>query len=320
MTQQAACCAMLMVATCTVAAAQPAPSAAPPLPVEADAPCAVKLRRADPSFAGPLLESIRRLGGCKAELEVFIVKTDSGYYLLVRDNLGRMQDRMVTSLELAATLIASFAESPMDVTPLRVTPVFDAENPEQAGVGEARKSAPREPLNVPWGRTTVAVMAGRESHSLAVQAVDVQLDVGRLGQQVVATGISYQREVVDSAIVLTDDNITSFLARRDGIWVSAYLRHQSLRTFAVEPIVGLSAAVMLQTRVIASSVPGVLPAYAHDAALALRGTTGLQISYALDPQVRVVASMQGVIAAATEAGGGVDLAWLVGLGFRYTRQ
>ncbi|HPH68062.1 MAG TPA: hypothetical protein PLF40_20035 [Kofleriaceae bacterium] len=280
----------------------------------------MKLRRADPAFAGSLLQSIRALGGCKAELEVFIVKTESGYYLLVRDSLGRMQDRLVPSLELAATLIASFAESPLDVAPLRATPAFDAENPDQASPANAPAARPPEALNVPWGRTTAAVLVGRESHNLQVQAVDVQLDVGRLGQQVAAASVSYQREVADAAVVLTDDNIASFLARRDGIWVSGYLRYASLRTFAVEPTIGLGAAVMWQRRVIASSAPGTLPVYTNDAALALRGTLGLQASYALDSQVRIVTSIQGVAAAATEAGGGVDFAWLAGIGIRYTRQ
>ncbi len=299
-----------------------AQSANAPATDEPAVPCAVKLRRADPAFADALLTQIRDLGGCKVALDVYIVKTDGGYYLLVRDSLGRMQDRVVPSLPLAATLIASFVESSVELTPTRVTPVFDSDSPD-ANAEPNRGARPTTPpsltANRDFGRSTILAQLGRTDESMVMQAVELHVDVGRLASSVVAAvALSLQHEVATTPVMRTDLDITSFVARRDGGWATGYLRVHSDRRVGIEPVLGLGVGFLAQRRVIANSLPGYVVAYQQESALAIRMSVGVVASYAMDSHVRFVVQLQGIAGAATAPGGGIDVALLGGLGLRYT--
>ncbi|MBP9087952.1 MAG: hypothetical protein KBG15_17655 [Kofleriaceae bacterium] len=296
------------------------PATAQPAPTSSSVPCAVKLRRADPVFAEALLAHIRDLGGCKVALDVYIVKTDGGYYLLVRDSLGRMQDRVVPSLQLAATLIASFAESSVELPPVRVTPAFDAERPE--GNSQAAAGRVAEPIrtgNGDFGRATILAQAGAFADSIGLQAVELQVDLGRLASSVVAAvAVSLQHDFATAPVMRTDAAISSFVARRDGGWGTGYLRYRSERRLALEPILGLSVGYLEQRRVIATTLPGYVVEYQQETALAIRMSGGALASYGFDPHVRLVVQVQALAGTATVPGGGIDVAWLGGVGLRYT--
>ncbi len=308
-----------------VASGMPRPAVAQPesaAPAEPELPCAVKLRRADPVFADALLTQIRDLGGCKVALDVYIVKTDGGYYLVVRDSLGRMQDRVVPSLQLAATLIASFAESSVELTPTRVTPVFDSDSPDASSepIRSTRPTAfPTLASNRDFGRSTILAQLGRTNEAMAMQAVELHVDVGRLASSVVAAvALSLQHEAATTPVMRTDLDITSFVARRDGGWATGYLRVHSDRRVGLEPVLGLGVGILAQRRVIANYLPGYVVAYQQESALAIRMSVGVVASYALDPHVRFVVQLQAIAGAATAPGGGIDVALLGGLGLRYT--
>lgn len=73
-------------------------------------PCGVRLVRAPADVAPALASRLAALDACAAPLEVWIVRSDEGLYLVARDPLGRMRERMVPDLEVAAALIASWVE------------------------------------------------------------------------------------------------------------------------------------------------------------------------------------------------------------------
>jgi hypothetical protein len=98
--------ATLLAATTSVARAQPADPAAP---ISRPSACTVDIVRA-PDDVRPVVEGW--IGGelrCAVALEVRIVKTDGGLYLLARDDRGRSFERIVPDAESAGALIASWA-------------------------------------------------------------------------------------------------------------------------------------------------------------------------------------------------------------------
>lgn len=74
------------------------------------APCAVRFVRAPAGMAPVIAARLEALAACTMPLDVWIVRSDEGLYLVARDGLGRMRERMVPDVEVAAALIASWVE------------------------------------------------------------------------------------------------------------------------------------------------------------------------------------------------------------------
>jgi hypothetical protein len=73
-------------------------------------PCAVRFVRAPAGMAPVIAARLQALQACTMPLDVWIVRSDEGLYLVARDGLGRMRERMVPDVEVAAALIASWVE------------------------------------------------------------------------------------------------------------------------------------------------------------------------------------------------------------------
>lgn len=92
-----------------IAAAQPAPVSAPPPPAPA-APgnCSVTIVRA-PDGARQTIEQWLAREHCTVALQVRIIPTEGGLYLLATDEHGRVRERIVPDASSAGVLIASWA-------------------------------------------------------------------------------------------------------------------------------------------------------------------------------------------------------------------
>jgi hypothetical protein len=93
--------AAIVVAGAVPAAADPAPALAP---------CGVQIRRAPSELGDGISRRLAQLGACDGRLDVWIVRSEDGLYVIARDELGRVRERLVPDGEVAAALIASWVE------------------------------------------------------------------------------------------------------------------------------------------------------------------------------------------------------------------
>lgn len=115
----------LVLAAAPVAAQPAAPIAAPPsAPVVAQPaapqPCTVTYVRAPDDVRAVVDSWVRAEPQCNSSLELRIVPTEGGLYLLARDSSGRLRERMVPDAQSAGVLVASWVaaestQSPYDV-------------------------------------------------------------------------------------------------------------------------------------------------------------------------------------------------------------
>jgi hypothetical protein len=304
----------LLMATAITAYAQPNP-ASPPSDVttDADEPCAVKLKRAEADIARELLREIRALRACNVELDVYIVKVEAGYYLLVRDSLGRMQDRVVPSIGLAATLVASFSETPV-ASALRATPAIDDESPT---ADDDRKLPISDDGGSDVGRLALLVARGQSSLSFTVQSVELQFDLGRTRKWVYSLSAAFEHSTPNAAVLRVDQEISRFWSRREAVWGTGYFRYRTQRSAAMEPFVGVGVAALRQQLVEAGATPGLLTSYKNQDGLAARALTGLMFGYDLDQRVRFMAVAAISVDVAT-GGAPASLIGSLGIGLRYT--
>lgn len=81
------------------------------------AACGIRLVH-PPVDVGPLIDSrVAALGACAHQLDVWIVRTPDGLYLVAQDSLGRIRERLVPDAEVAAALIASWVENVNAILP-----------------------------------------------------------------------------------------------------------------------------------------------------------------------------------------------------------
>jgi hypothetical protein len=95
-----------ILATSGIAAAQPAPMAAPPPPAPGN--CSVTIVRA-PDGVRQTIEQWLAREHCTVALQVRIIPTEGGLYLLATDEHGRVRERIVPDAASAGVLIASWA-------------------------------------------------------------------------------------------------------------------------------------------------------------------------------------------------------------------
>ena len=97
-----------ILATSGIAAAQPAPVAPPPPAPAASGNCAVTIVRA-PDGVRQTIEQWLAREHCTVALQVRIISTEGGLYLLATDEHGRVRERIVPDASSAGVLIASWA-------------------------------------------------------------------------------------------------------------------------------------------------------------------------------------------------------------------
>ena len=105
-----------------------APAAAQP--VSQPKPCAVTIARAPQDVRAVVEAWVQTEAQCSVALEVRIVPTDGGYYLLAQDERGGVRERIVPDAQSAGVLVASWiADDNAPPLPVIVTPPPAPERP-----------------------------------------------------------------------------------------------------------------------------------------------------------------------------------------------
>jgi hypothetical protein len=101
-------------------------SAQPARPSGADAsPCAVTIVRAPDEVRHVIEAWVRNEAACRIALDVRVVPTDGGLYLVARDSAGRLHERIVPDAQAAGVLVASWVAND-SVEPLPAAPKLPA--------------------------------------------------------------------------------------------------------------------------------------------------------------------------------------------------
>lgn len=117
-------------------------------------PCGVRIERAP----GDLAESIERrlvaLSACGGHLDVWVIRSEDGLYVIARDELGRVRERVVPDVEVAAALIASWVETDAaaPLTTAGILPLPPPPAPPTAAMAPApaRVAQVDDPSVPPW--------------------------------------------------------------------------------------------------------------------------------------------------------------------------
>jgi hypothetical protein len=144
-------------------------------PVATPASCAVDLVRAPDDVRAVVERWIRAEPHCSVALEVRIIPTDGGLYVLARDNRGRTHERVVPDANGAGVLIASWAADASLGPPAARPP--DAREPAQPEPAATAWPVPREPSR--WigltGMTELVAIGGRDQNDTHGGRADVDL-------------------------------------------------------------------------------------------------------------------------------------------------
>ena len=138
--------AFAIVLLSSVASAQP--GVAPPAAAPAAPACSVTIARAPDDVRATVESWVKAEPTCTVQLEVRIVPTDGGYYLLARDEFGRIRERIVPDAQSAGVLVASWmaadshgGQTPYDIRKPSLAPApppMAAPMPAMPEVADAR--------------------------------------------------------------------------------------------------------------------------------------------------------------------------------------
>ncbi|HEY3805683.1 MAG TPA: hypothetical protein VGL61_23915 [Kofleriaceae bacterium] len=126
------------------------------MPVHADPhPCAVHVARAPAAIRAEIERWLAGESSCNVALEVRVVPTEGGYYLLARDVRGRVRERIVPDGASAGVLVASWAsddqlgaDEPAPNVPRPAGIDGDDDDDTSKGSDDARAAAPAPPSSV----------------------------------------------------------------------------------------------------------------------------------------------------------------------------
>jgi len=76
--------------------------------VAAAEPCAVTIARAPEDVRAAIERWVAQERSCSSKLEVRVVPSDGGFYIIARDDRGRLHERVVPTAESAGVLVASW--------------------------------------------------------------------------------------------------------------------------------------------------------------------------------------------------------------------
>lgn len=220
------------------AAAQPAAAGVPardasttPLAAE----CNLRIRRVPAAQRAVLHHALATLDVCKAQLDVFVVETPGGFYVVVRDRFGRVTDRVVPTMEVAATVIASLSGQ-LD-EPLAGKPAIDDEAIQIERVAENDVWAQR--YRQRWHELSYAFSARGD---LAAQAVEWRALLRQHGRMQASVGLRYARWRAESTVYIAAPTLR-VLTHTDDVLVpvGAAWSYRLHRRLWLEP--GLQVAV-----------------------------------------------------------------------------
>ena len=129
-------------------------------PAAAEPPrCTVTIVRA-PEEVRPILEHwVRAEPSCNVSLDVRVVPTDGGYYILATDENQRVRERIVPDAQSAGVLVASWIADDTMLAPSPTLPPPPADVPAPALIGTHGLFAPGE--GRPPGLTTAATVTAK---------------------------------------------------------------------------------------------------------------------------------------------------------------
>jgi len=129
---------LLLLAIATPAAAQP---------VTQPSPCEVTISRAPDDVREAIEAWVKAEPRCATTLDVRVIPTDGGFYLLARDGAGRVRERVVPDAQSAGVLVASWAADDGIAPPSTTPPPVEAVVPP---------AAPRHGATVPAAPAAIA--------------------------------------------------------------------------------------------------------------------------------------------------------------------
>jgi hypothetical protein len=94
--------------------------------------CSVEIPRAPDDVRIEIETWVRAEPRCSVELEIRVVPTEGGYYLLARDRQGRVRERIVPNAQSAGVLVASWVADDSVIQELDVPPPSQQLAPRQA--------------------------------------------------------------------------------------------------------------------------------------------------------------------------------------------
>jgi len=132
--------ALLLVTSATPAIAQPVP---PPEP----APCAVEIVHAPAAVRATIESWVRAEPHCTKHLEVRVVPTAGGFYLLARDARGHVRERVVPDAQSVAVLVVSWAADDSLPATIPAAPVTERAPATPVAIAPPARYAPLRELD-----------------------------------------------------------------------------------------------------------------------------------------------------------------------------
>jgi hypothetical protein len=213
---------LTLIAVLLVAHRSAAQPAAPP-EIAGPGTCEVAIVRAPDDVRREIESWVAREPFCRVALDVRVIPTDGGLYLLARDSAGLLHERLVPDAQAAGVLIASWVADDALEPPLPPPPAVRVLQPLEPDVPPApllvRTLAQRPPSDPMRWALGVMVLPGDVSGPRVRATVDVGHQGGLAAELILAGaysayeqyGMAYQR--LDSRALLG----LSFTAG-DGLW------------------------------------------------------------------------------------------------------
>src|SRR5690242_1871771 len=141
--------AIVLAGSAGVAAGDPAPGSEPAEPA-----CGVRIDRAPADIGAAIERRLFALSACGGRLDVWVIRSEDGLYVIARDELGRVRERVVPDVEVAAALIASWVETDAaaPLTTAGILPLPPPPAPPTAAMtpAPARVAQVDDPSVPPW--------------------------------------------------------------------------------------------------------------------------------------------------------------------------
>lgn len=206
-------------------------------------PCQVTIARAPDDVRQVVEGWVKSEAQCSISLEVRIVPTEGGYYLLAEDERGRVRERIVPDAQTAGVLVASWiADDNAPADSLPPPPPAPVVAPATTSLGESVSPPGLAPVSL---TATAPAAPARRSHWLTLGAllpiVDAagsglraEADVWRRGAWTVGAGAS----LAQSQMTLWSSQGTGDLTARDVKGIVYLARASQLGRWQIRPAVG----------------------------------------------------------------------------------
>ena len=211
----------------------------------AQRPCAVAIARAPDSVRAAIEAWVDREPTCTVDLEVRVVPTDGGLYILARDERGRTYERIVPDAQTAGVLVASWmADDSMPsvhVAPRAVATIDETLAPDApwADIVEPEAPAARHETSR-W--FSLEGLVGGSVGGGTMSGVRANLDLASFGSWSLGANVGIARGGVGLTAVAQDATSIGAIQSTTDIKAVAYLVRQiDLGEWHVRPAFGFGA-------------------------------------------------------------------------------